>query len=163
MTTTLNQYTQENYGAVNRKLRYGKTDEAVPQMVQDLQRIRPFTGTVYRGLTLNKSEISSIFKIGKVYRDMGFMSTSKNHTISQKFNCLGVPLSRTENRSITLVIESKTGRDISKFSQYPEEQEVLFLPLTGFEVVSLEKNGWEEYTLHLWEEYSSSGATYIAS
>lgn len=151
MTTTLNQYTQENYSTVNRKLRYGKTDEAVPEMIQDLQRIRPFTGTVYRGLTLNKSEISSTFKVGRVYRDMGFMSTSKNHTISQKFNCLGVPLSRTDNRSITLVIESKTGRDISRFSQYPEEQEVLFLPLTGFEVLSVERDGWEEYTITLRE------------
>ena len=121
MTTALNHYTQENYGAVNRKLRYGKTDEAVPQMVEDLQRIRPFN------------------------------STSRSRTISQKFNCLGVPLSRTDNRSITLVIQSKTGRDISKFSQYPEEQEVLFLPLTGFEVVSVEKDTWEEYTIVLKE------------
>ena len=79
------------------------------------------------------------------------MSTSKKEVIAQKFNCLGVPLSRTNNRSITLVIESKTGRDVSKFSQYPEEQEVLFLPLTGFEVISVEKDGWEEYTIVLKE------------
>ena len=151
MTTTLRQYTLETFAAINRKLRYGKTDKAVPQMVEDLETIKPFTGRVYRGLTLDKSEISSTFRVGRVYRDMGFMSTSKSKVISQKFNCLHLPLSRTENRSITLVIESKTGRDISKFSQYPEEQEVLFLPLTGFEVVSVDKDGWEEYTIVLKE------------
>lgn len=149
--TALNQYTQQDYAALNRKLRYGKTDEISPQIIQNLQTVRPFTGTVYRGLTLDKSEISDTFKIGKVYRDMGFMSTSKNHTVSQKFNTLGVPLSRTDNRSITLVIESKTGRDISRFSQYPEEQEVLFKPLTGFEVISIEVDSWQEYTITLKE------------
>jgi hypothetical protein len=82
---------------------------------------------------------------------MGFMSTSKDYTISQKFNALGVPLSRTDNRAITLVIESKTGRDVSRFSQYPEEKEVIFKPLTGFEVISIEMDGWEEYTIVLRE------------
>jgi len=151
MTTTLNQYTQQDYSAINRVLRYGKNHESVEQIIEDLQNVKCFKGTVYRGLTIHKSEISTTFKVGKVYRDMGFMSTSKSEVIAQKFNCLGVPLSRTDNRSITLVIESKTGRDISKFSEYPEEREVLFLPLTGFEVLSIEKDGWEEYTIVLKE------------
>ena len=151
MTTTLNQYTQQDYSAINRVLRYGKNHESVEQIIKDLQNVKCFKGIVYRGLTLHKSEISTTFKVGKVYRDMGFMSTSKSEVIVQKFNCLGVPLSRTDNRSITLVIESKTGRDISKFSEYPEEREVLFLPLTGFEVLSIEKDGWEEYTIVLKE------------
>lgn len=151
MTTVLNQYTQQDYAALNKKLRYGKTDQSVSQILEDLQTVRPFVGTVYRGLTLNKTDISNTFKVGRIYRDMGFMSTSRSHTVSQKFNALGVPLSRTDNRSITLVIQSKTGRDISRVSQYPEEQEVLFLPLTGFEVVSIEKDGWEEYTITLKE------------
>jgi hypothetical protein len=151
MTTTLNQYTQQDYSSINRVLRYGKHHESAEQIIEDLQNVKCFKGTVYRGLTLDKSEISTHFKVGKVYRDMGFMSTSKKEVIAQKFNCLGVPLSRTDNRSITLVIESKTGRDVSKFSQYPEEQEVLFLPLTGFEVISIEKDGWEEYTIVLKE------------
>lgn len=151
MTTTLNQYTQQDYITLNKKLRYGKTDEVVSQILEDLEAVRPFMGRVYRGLTLNKTDISDVFKVGRIYRDRGFMSTSKNHTVSQKFSCLGIPLSRTDNRSVTLVIESKTGKDISRVSQYPEEQEVLFLPLTGFEVVSIEKDGWEEYTITLKE------------
>ena len=150
-TTTLNQYTQQDYGAINRVLRYGKHHESAEQIIEDLRNVKCVKGIVYRGLTLDKSEISTHFKVGKVYRDMGFMSTSKKEVIAQKFNCLGVPLSKTDNRSITLVIESKTGRDVSKFSQYPEEQEVLFLPLTGFEVLSIEKDGWEEYTIVLKE------------
>ncbi|MFM7372005.1 MAG: ADP-ribosyltransferase domain-containing protein, partial [Sphaerospermopsis kisseleviana] len=70
----------------------------------------------------------------------------------QKFNCLGVPPSRTNNRSVTLIIESKTGRDISNISKYPEEMEVLFTPLTTFEVISVNVDGWEEeYTIVLKE------------
>ena len=151
MTTALSQYTQQDYVAINRKLRYGKTDSAVSHILEDLRNVRTFTGTVYRGLTLNKSDIKEIFKVGRVYRDMGFMSCSRSEVVAQKFNCLGVPLSRTENRSIILVIESKTGKDISKFSKYPEEMEVLFVPLTAFEVVSIEVDGWEEYTVVLKE------------
>ena len=151
MVTALNQYTQEDYLVINKKLRYGKTDSAVPQILGDLRQVRTFTGTVYRGLVLDKSYIKETFRVGRVYRDMGFMSCSRSEVVAQKFNCLGVPLSRTDNRSITLVIESKTGKDISRFSKYPEEMEVLFVHLTAFEVVSVEVDDWEEYTIALKE------------
>ena len=150
MAIALNQYTQEGFFAINQALRYGKNHESVERIIEDLQNVKCVRGIVYRGLTLLKSEIST-FKVGEVYRDMGFMSTSKSKVIAQKFNCVH----GTDYISITLVIESKTGRDIFEFSEYPEEQEVLFLPLTGFEVLSIEKDGekdgWEEYTIVLKE------------
>lgn len=149
--TTLNNYTQQDYLAINKNLRRNRSHEAVDTITAQLQEVRNFSGTVYRGLTLEKSEISETFKVGKVYRDRGFMSCSKDPVRASKFSCLGVPLSRTGERSITLVIESKSGKDISKFSKYPEELEVLFLPMTGFEVVSIEVDGWEEYTIVLKE------------
>ncbi|MFM7370131.1 MAG: ADP-ribosyltransferase domain-containing protein [Sphaerospermopsis kisseleviana] len=151
MTTALNQYTQQDYKSINRKLRYGKTDNTVPQILEDLKNVKTFTGRVYRGLVLDKSQIRDTFKVGQVYRDMGFMSCSKNEVVAQKFNCLGVPPSRTDNRSVTLILESKTGRDIRNISKYPEEMEVLFAPLTNFEVISVDVDGWEEYTIVLKE------------
>lgn len=149
--TTLNDYTQQDYLEINRILRRNRSHEAVDTITAQLQEIKTFCGTVYRGLTIEKSEISETFKVGRIYRDRGFMSCSKDPVRASKFSCLGVPLSRTEERSITLVIESKSGKDISKFSKYPEEREVLFPPMTGFQVVSIEVDGWERYTIVLKE------------
>lgn len=149
--TTLNSYTQENYLQINRNLRNNRSHDAVNTITAQLQEIRNFRGTVYRGLTLEKSEIREVFKVGRIYRDRGFMSCSQDKVKADKFSCLGVPLSRTTQRSIMLVIESKSGKDISRFSKYPEEQEVLFPPMTGFEVVSISVDGWEEYTIMLKE------------
>ena len=149
--TTLNNYTQQDYLAINKNLRRNRSHEAVDTITAQLQFLVTFSGTIYRGLTLEKSEIRETFKVGRIYRDRGFMSCSKDPVRASKFSCLGVPLSRTEERSITLVIESKSAKDISKFSKYPEELEVLFPPMTGFEVVSIEVDGWEEYTIVLKE------------
>ncbi|MFM6067366.1 MAG: hypothetical protein ACKPBB_11325, partial [Sphaerospermopsis kisseleviana] len=82
MTTALNQYTQQDYLAINRKLRYGKTDNTVPQILGNLKNVKTFTGRVYRGLVLDKSQIRDTFKVGQVYRDMGFMSCSKNEVVA---------------------------------------------------------------------------------
>jgi hypothetical protein len=147
----LNSYTQQDYLAINKNLRKNRNHEAVETITAQLQEVRSFSGTVYRGLTLEKSEIRETFKVGRLYRDRGFLSCSKDPVRASKFSCLGVPLSRTEERSITLVIESQSGKDISKFSKYPEELEVLFPPMTGFEVVSINFDGWEEYTIVLKE------------
>ena len=149
--TTLNDYTQEEYERINRTLRANRSHEAVETITAQLKEIKTFNGTVYRGLKLEKSEIKETFKVGRVYRDKGFMSCSRDPVRASKFSCLGVPLSRTEERSITLVIESKTGKNISRFSKYPEEFEVLFAPMTGFQVTSIEVDGWEEYTIVLKE------------
>ena len=151
MTTTLNNYTREEYTVINRKLRNFNSHPMVEQVLADLKEVKTFEGVVYRGLTLNRYDIPEVFEVGRIYRDMGFMSCSRLEVIANKFNCLGVPVSKTEERSITLIIESKTGKDVSSVSQYPEEAEVLFAPLTSFEVVSVEKDDWQKYTVVLKE------------
>ena len=151
MGTAVSEYVREGYREINRKLRFGQSHQLVPQIIEELKTFENYTGTVYRGLTLDKSEISETFMVGKIYRDRGFMSTSISKDESQKFNCLGVPLSRTEERSITLIIESKTGKDIPVENLQYGECEILFPPLTGFEVVSIEVDSWEEYTIYLKE------------
>jgi len=151
MTTAVSEYVREGYREINKRLRYGKTHELVPQIIEELKTFETHRGTVYRGLTLDKSEISETFMVGRIYRDMGFMSASISKDESQKFNALGLPLSRTNKRAITLVIESKTGKDIPVENLQYGECEVIFPPLTGFEVISIEMDGWEEYTIVLKE------------
>ena len=151
MGTAVSEYVREGYREINRKLRYGKTHELAPQIIEELKTFETHRGTVYRGLTLDKSEISETFMVGRIYRDRGFMSTSTSKDTSQKFNALGLPLSRTDERSITLVIESKTGKRVDIPVLQYGEGEVIFPPLTGFEVISTEMDGWEEYTIVLKE------------
>ncbi|MFM6833246.1 MAG: ADP-ribosyltransferase [Dolichospermum sp.] len=149
----LKEYTQEGYKKINSLLRKNKNHQVeseLEQLNQELTECPIHIGTVYRGLAMDKSEISDLFIPGKIYRDFAFMSTSITHVESQRFNVVHLPLSRTDNRSVTLTISSKTGRYIGKNSQYAE-QEVLFAPLTRFKVISMRKNDWEEYFIELEE------------
>ncbi|MFM6237532.1 MAG: ADP-ribosyltransferase [Dolichospermum sp.] len=149
----LREYTQEGYKRINSTLRKNKNyqiESELEQLNQELSQCPHHSGTVYRGLVMDKSEISDLFIPGKIYRDFAFMSTSITHVESQRFNVVHLPLSRTDNRSVTLTISSKTGRYIGKDSQYAE-QEVLFPPLTKFKVISVRKDDWEEYFIELEE------------
>ncbi|MFM6222802.1 MAG: ADP-ribosyltransferase [Dolichospermum sp.] len=149
----LREYTQEGYKRINSTLRKNKNyqiESELEQLNQELSQCPHHSGTVYRGLVMDESEISDLFIPGRFYRDFAFMSATFTYIESQRFNVVGVPLSKTDNRSVTLTISSKTGRYIGKDSQYAE-QEVLFPPLTKFKVISVRKDDWEEYFIELEE------------
>ncbi|CAF3572516.1 unnamed protein product [Rotaria socialis] len=84
---------------------------------------------VYRGIDLNDS-YKKYFKVGTIFRFPGFTSTSLSREKAETF---GDTLFKIKIYSGCLQV-----RDLSKISDFPEEEEYLFSPYSLFEVT--EKN-----------------------
>jgi hypothetical protein len=84
--------------------------------------------TVYRGLRLDPKYVQCEYKIGKLFLWPTLSSTSRNKDITSKFG----------NYTFEINISTKDGytycADISQYSKYPKEQEVLIYPYSGFRV-----------------------------
>jgi hypothetical protein len=85
--------------------------EAAVAFLRALERLPPYTGVVFRGLP-------SIPALSSVRWTRGVTATSRDPRIA------------TENFSAASIaaIVSRTGRDISSFSRYPDEREVVLPP-----------------------------------
>ena len=110
--------------------------------------LKSFNGDVYRA-TYFKEELIKEIKPGKKMLNASLWSSSKNINIARKFLF-------DYNKNILLHTKVKEGNNIDlhleKLSQFPSEEEVLFLPYCYFEVKSFEKkkvNNFEYYDLDL--------------
>jgi len=92
------------------------------------------TGNVYRGTYFNPAVLKSL-KVGQKVFSTCFTSTSKAESVARAF-------ARKAKRNVLLEIElhprgfSNVDIHIENVSRYPEEQEVLLLPFTSFEIMS---------------------------
>jgi len=111
-------------------------------MLHDLVRknlLLQYTGTVFRGTYFNEKLLANL-KIGSKFVSTMFTSTSKNPTVAYEFANKG-------NKNVILEIElndkAYSNVDIHKeeCSILPEEQEVLLLPFSSFEVKRIFKEG----------------------
>ncbi|MFM6727322.1 MAG: ADP-ribosyltransferase [Dolichospermum sp.] len=94
----LKEYTQEGYKRINSTLRKNKNyqiESELEQLNQELSQCPHHSGTVYRGLVMDKSEISDLFIPGNRAPDFAFMSPSITPVESQRFTVVHLPLSRT--------------------------------------------------------------------
>lgn len=136
-------YSTEDYKAINPKLRADPSPfEAITTykvfLNSSLSKLPSYIGQVKRGIKLSASEIAQM-QPGQVIEFSAFTSATSD---------LG--LNRFENTH-RLIIQSKTGKDISWLSANPSEREVLFMAGTRFRVLSItphvERNGriaeWE--------------------
>jgi len=97
--------------------------------------LKHYCGTVFRGTYFNPSVIKGLKKGQKIFLSC-FTSTSKSQSVAKEF-------ARKSGRNVILEIElhprgfSNIDIHDEKMSIYPEEQEVLLLPFTQFEVMSI--------------------------
>jgi hypothetical protein len=94
-----------------------------------------FRGTVYRGIDIKFGE-KSPYEEDSVITWQQFSSASKNQSVAVKFlNLHSEGLFAADRPSGSMfVIESQTGKEISKFSAFTGEEEVLFKYNTFFKV-----------------------------
>eukprot|EP00826_Nyctotherus_ovalis_P003154 TRINITY_DN10639_c0_g1_i4.p1 TRINITY_DN10639_c0_g1~~TRINITY_DN10639_c0_g1_i4.p1 ORF type:complete len:863 (-),score=194.43 TRINITY_DN10639_c0_g1_i4:27-2615(-) len=101
--------------------------------------LKHYCGTVFRGTYFNELVLQSL-KRGQTIFSSCFTSTSKSPVVAADF-------ARKTGRNVMLEIElhprGSSNIDIheEKMSIYPEEQEVLLLPFTKFEVMSVGTEG----------------------
>jgi hypothetical protein len=86
--------------------------------------------TVYRGLNIPSKHVKQEYKIGSQFLWPTFSCTSKNKEKAQGFGEYMFEIKTTEN-------DWTYRADISKYSMYAEEEEVLFYPYSGFVVENI--------------------------
>lgn len=100
---------------------------------------RSESGTVYRGMFLPGSD-HELYTLGRKFLWPGFTSTSRDPEQAYAFGSWA-----GYGEKVMFQIELSLGRgitycrDISDFSHYPSEQEVLFFCYSGFEVIGRER------------------------
>lgn len=93
------------------------------------EKLEPYKGEVHRGVSdkiAQRMKDLEIEKVGSVVRAESFWSTSYEKGAAFK-------------KQLSLVINSKTGRQIDYMSAFDTEKEVLFLPGTEFRVTRIEE------------------------
>ena len=120
------------YGAMNSAMRtHDKHAIAfwrplIWQVDQALQQLPPYHGKLYRGISLKFNE--QIYKRGGAVCWPAFSSASATRAVAEEF---------VKGDDGTLFfLQSCGARAISKFSKFPDEDEVLFRPNTVFEISS---------------------------
>jgi len=136
----LRTYTGGDYRRMNRSLRenlgQGPFGILAKMMNAALTKAKKYKGVTSRGLNIQGDDYNSFmekirtaFESGSAWRDFGMMSSSKGTTPAMGGN-------------IILILNGKSGVDISKISRYGGEKEVLFPSGTQWLVTEIsERNG----------------------
>jgi len=143
----LSDYTGSHYRPMNESLRSGgekpvkglkmgsefTREEALARTnctcsaLNKLPPVPPDKRTVYRGTNLPPSELAKYQK-GETVADKGFTSSSTDPKVAY-----GGMEGKAANHRIT--IRHKNGKDVAKFTNHPNESEIVFPPGTKFRVV----------------------------
>lgn len=145
--TYLVAYLSHSYRVINEALRKDSMNDETKAMVRGIDRamskLNTYEGTVYRGIRFEYGDYTkkqhaqryadtlAYYKsnVGKEITEKSYLSTGKVKTkIDKKFTTTLAP-------SIKFTIESKTGRDVSRYND--EEREVVFKRNTRFRVISV--------------------------
>ena len=124
-------YTDKGYERMNHQLRDHELTapmaRKVATLIAALDRLPPFRGDVYRGTTIPDPRVLEKYRaVGSEVVEDAFVSSSRSALKMYIGN-------------VFFLIESKQGRDISRWSANPEEEEVLFRPGTRFKVLAFEE------------------------
>lgn len=119
-------YSGSHYGPVNRQLREGTITpqqyKYAKSLDKALRKMPPYEGTVYRKTDL-PAEVAKKYKEGNIVVERSFTSSSTSpHVWSGAYR---------------YVINSKTGREISRLSSHGSEKEVLFTMNSDFKVTKV--------------------------
>eukprot|EP00698_Gefionella_okellyi_P023919 TRINITY_DN829_c0_g1_i8.p1 TRINITY_DN829_c0_g1~~TRINITY_DN829_c0_g1_i8.p1 ORF type:complete len:873 (+),score=125.25 TRINITY_DN829_c0_g1_i8:117-2735(+) len=120
----------EVYAELNSVLRSGKELGRFKYfcicLIKGLALLPPVSGKFHRGIGgLDLAQVRRAIQMQTIWTWPGFSSTSLSSTASSGFG------------KFTFTIHGTFGRNISAFSQFPAEREVLFLPGTSMRVVEV--------------------------
>lgn len=127
--SALTDYTGIGYTELNEALRSEALDASQAARIGALKialsKLPPYEGSVVRGTNL-PPEVLARYRPGEYVIEKAFLSTTKDPVVAQSAAFAG---------NVEFRIVSVTGRDISAFSMFPAEQEVLFSAHTRFLVL----------------------------
>jgi len=121
----------------NSPLREGVETEETKSLQEELSKLLPYgEAPLYRGTSMETVERlleGEELEEEAILRDPAFFSTTKSERYLVESDFL--------KDCMIVVLDHSTGRDITEVSAFPEEEEVLFLPGTMFEVVEIDYYG----------------------
>jgi hypothetical protein len=127
--STFAHYTDKGSEDLNDALRRHTVDASqrarVDALNRALEKLPPYEGTVVRGSDI-PPEMLARYRPGEVITEYAFLSTSLNPAVARSSAFAG---------NVEFRIVSLSGRDISSFSKFPAEQEILFRSGTEFYVI----------------------------
>lgn len=130
-------YTGSTYRALNNALRSGRyaSDQALQAYVDAAQhglaKMPKYQGLSSRGMTFGQEELKKVlatYQKGTVIEDSAFVSTSYGERAAFSGN-------------VYMRVNGKTGVNVSQYSYYKGEREVLFMPGTRFRVDDVKNEG----------------------
>ncbi|MBM3237385.1 DUF4157 domain-containing protein [Candidatus Poribacteria bacterium] len=107
-----------------------KVQSLILQLMSGLGKLPSYEGKLARSESMAIAEAERIYQQGNTFVTQAFLSTTKGAGVAQR------------EGNIAFIIQSvgKSGKDISRIAQYPE-QEVLFMPGTKFLVEKVTRVG----------------------
>lgn len=127
--SALADYTGPGYQELNDALRNGALDAShqarVDAINRALEKLPAYEGPVIRGTNV-PADVLDRYQPGRVITEPAFTSTTTLRAVAEGPAFAG---------NVEFRIFSTTGRDVSSFSMYPGEQEVLFPPGAKFYIV----------------------------
>lgn len=127
--SALGDYTGPGYQDLNHALRIDFLDASqqarVDAITRALDKLPPYEGPVIRGTNV-PADVLDRYQPGQVVTEPAFTSTTTLRAVAEGPAFVG---------NVEFRIFSTTGRDISSFSMYPDEHEILFPPGAQFYVV----------------------------
>lgn len=154
-------YTSRGYMLSNRFLRTGNASFVSAESILALCRLigsainqlPDFCGKVYRVLWTESEWLIARYKPGCIVTEHAFTSCASSKKGIEEY-IRKTPAEVNKGAKVFFVIESQTGKEIKKFSQFKQEGEVIFRPETSFKVIKNEKsmeNGKETFKIRLKE------------
>jgi len=145
-------YTSSFYYILNSTLRNEDRGELKPWflylklILTALSRLSPIRLTIYRSLKLDTQIEHERYQEGKDVIWWGFSSCTTNKKISQKEHFLTSSGTRT-----LFIIECFNGKDIGPHAYNKNDQEVLLLPATRFQVVRCDRERSDIHKIYMKE------------
>lgn len=143
----IHDYTQDLYGPINTGTRKGwrfvdeferaEAKETVLALKNAMNKIPNYTGESLRVTSIPDMGTKGLFdnlKVGEMFSEKGFMSTTIDPSIARKFAPKNI-----EN-TLLIRVRGKSGKFIAPLSDMKNEMEVLFKPNSKF-VVTYKSNG----------------------
>jgi len=130
-------YTGSAYKQLNNSLRDGKYagDTALQAYVEAAQhglaKMPKYQGISSRGMSFGQEELKKVlatYRKGAVIEDSAFVSTSYDEQAAFSGN-------------VYMRVNGKTGVNVSQYSKYQGEREVLFMPGTRFRIDEVKNEG----------------------
>ena len=133
---------------LNKQLMKGKLSDfnaAFSELLSSaLSKLPAMEATVYRTIRLNRTRLEEWTQKATIRAETlfeGFTSTSIDFDAVEEFIQKRAAMRKNNETDVILIIKGQTGRRISEFSKFPEQQEVLFdkgmkLRFRNYEIVN---------------------------